>query len=132
MLGLALSIGSIIWLDLRLVGLGLRQQSVGDLFRQIIPISLVGFGIMFSTGALLFWSAPVDLYQSIFFRLKALLLLLAGLNALVFQVTMHPTIGEWGKAPVPPRNVRIMGALSLVLWTSVIVFGRATAYNVFH
>ena len=53
-LGLSLSVGTIALLDLRLLGLGLRREPVSQVMRQIMPWSLTGFAIMFSTGVLLF------------------------------------------------------------------------------
>jgi hypothetical protein len=57
------------------------------------------------------------------------LLVLAGANALRFETTAHKNMAEWDLAPVPPLNARITGAISLVLWTAIIITGRTMAYN---
>lgn len=130
-LGLAISVGVIVWLDLRLMGYGMRRQSVSQVFRQIIPIAIVGYTIMVISGVLLFWSNAARVYPNIFFRMKVVFLILAAVNALVFQVTTYKSMAEWDKAPIPPKRARLAGLLSLILWMAVIAAGRATAYNLF-
>jgi hypothetical protein len=71
-----------------------------------------GLSILLFTGALLFWSQPLRLYYSQFFRLKIMLLLLIGLSALL-----------------PARHARMAMALSLALWAGVILTSRGIAYR---
>ena len=71
----------------------------------------VGLSILLFTGALLFWSQPLRLYYSQFFRLKMLFIILAGLSSLL-----------------PGRHARVALALSLVLWAGVILASRGIAY----
>ena len=130
-LGLAISVGLLVWFDLRLVGWTMRHQPISVMHRQLMPWSLVGFSIMFLSGALLFWSNALRAYNSGFFQLKVLFLFLAAVNAIVFELTTKRRIAEWDKAPLPPKRVRLAGMLSLALWIAVITFGRATAYNLF-
>lgn len=130
-LGLAMSVGLLVWFDLRLVGLTMRHQPISVMHKQIMPWSLAGFSIMFLSGALLFWCNALRAYNSGFFQLKVLFLFLAGVNAIVFELTTKRSMADWDKAPIPPHKVRIAGVLSLVLWVAVIAFGRATAYNLF-
>jgi hypothetical protein len=83
---------------------------------------------MVISGILLFYAIPVRSYQNIFFRVKLLLLVAAGINAWVF----HPRgIQPWDKDPVPPRSARFAGYASLVLWMTIIFCGRMIAYNWF-
>ena len=130
-LGLALSVGLLVWFDLRLVGLTMRHQPISVMHQQLLPWSLVGFSIMFLSGVLLFWSNALRAYNSGFFQLKVLFLYFAGVNAIVFELMTKRSMAEWDKAPIPPKRVRLAGMLSLVLWVAVITFGRATAYNLF-
>jgi hypothetical protein len=130
-LALALSVGVLIWFDLRLMGWGMKHQPVSKVHKQIMPLALVGFAIMFITGFLLFWSEAEKCYLSGFFRAKVLFLALAGINAAVFEFTTKKSIEEWDKYPVPPRRARMAGMFSILTWALVIVAGRATAYNLF-
>jgi hypothetical protein len=128
-MALSLSVGTIAMIDLRLVGLAMRKVAVSEISKQLLPWALIGFGIMFSTGLLLFVAQPLKCYANIFFPIKMGLILLAGLNALVFQVTIYPTLVNWDQSPVPPFWARLMGALSLVLWVGVVAAGRTMAYK---
>ncbi len=130
-LALALSVGVLVWFDLRLVGWGMRHTAISKIHKQIMPWAIVGFAIMFISGILLFWSEAEKCYLSGFFRVKVLFLFLAGVNALVFEILTSKSMEEWDKYPVPPLKVRLAGTFSLVLWTAVISAGRATAYNLF-
>jgi hypothetical protein len=128
-LGLGLSIGTIVWFDLRLLGLKMTDRSVSELWRQLMPYAVAGFVVMFVSGSLLFWSEAVRAWNSIFFKIKLVALLLAGLNALIFQLTVYRSLALWDKQPVPPIQARIAGLLSLVLWGTIIAAGRTMAYT---
>jgi hypothetical protein len=94
-----------------------------------MPWSVAGFIVMFLTGGLLFWSQALKAYDSVFFRIKLLLLLLAGVNALVFQFTVYRSMATWDQAEVTPLKARITGGLSLLLWIGIIAAGRTMAYR---
>jgi hypothetical protein len=130
-LALAVSAGVLMWFDVRLMGWGLRHQPISRVHRQVMPLAFVGFIVMFATGFLLFWSEAEKCYLSNFFRAKVVFLLLAGLNAAIFELRTSKTIEEWDKFPIPPMSARMAGLISLASWTAVIAAGRATAYNLF-
>lgn len=128
-LGIAFSVGILLIVDLRLAGVLMRQERVSRVSGQLMPWSLAGFAVMFATGALLFWSQATKAWGSVFFRAKLVLLILAAINALVFELTLRPGIVAWDTAEKPPFRARIAGILGLVLWAGVIVAGRTMAYN---
>jgi hypothetical protein len=130
-LTLCLFIGTAVMLDLRLLGLTLRRVPVSELFERLLPWTSAGFAIMVVSGALLFYAIPVRTYQSIFFRIKVIMLLLAALNVWVFHRKTERSMSEWDLAPVTPRGARVAATLSLVLWAGIIVAGRMIAYNWF-
>lgn len=127
--GIVLVLGTIWTVDLRLLGLRMRREPVWDVTQQLLPWTWVGFVFMFSTGSLLVWSEPLRLYNSPFFRAKLILLMLAGLNALTFHVTIYRKVTTWGQAPVPPLRARIAGFVSLITWMSVVAAGRSIGYG---
>jgi uncharacterized membrane protein SirB2 len=129
LLGIALSVGMLCWFDLRLLGLVLRDEPVSKVWKQVMPVAFVGFTLMFVTGVLLFWAEAFTAFHSVHFWIKMLLLVLAGVNALRFETTAHRNMTEWDLAPVPPLNARMTGAISLILWTAIIITGRTMAYN---
>ena len=129
LLGIALSVGMLCWFDLRLMGLALPDQPVSKVWRQVMPAALIGFVLMFVTGLFLFWAEAIRAYASVHFWIKIALLVVAGVNALTFEATAHRNMAEWDLSPVPPLRARVTGAVSLVLWTAIIITGRTMAYN---
>jgi Family of unknown function (DUF6644) len=128
-LALGLSVGTVLWFDLRLMGVAMQQHTVSEAFDHVRKWMLLGFTIMFVTGGLLFWSLAERCYVSGYFLLKLILLALAGINVAVYHFTIDRTRDQWGKAPVPPLQARIVGFISIVLWAGVIAAGRIMAYT---
>ena len=128
-LGLALSIGTVIWFDLRLMGVALRREPISVVFAQLRPWILTGFAIMFATGGLLFAARATEAFGSVYFRAKIALLIAGGLNVAIFHATIDRRRDEWDLAPRPPLPVRVAGLLSLVLWFAIIAAGRIMAYT---
>jgi hypothetical protein len=127
-LGIVLVAGVIMLVDLRLLGLGLRSVPIRQLVARIVPATLWGFALMVASGGLLFFSEAVKMYHSPAFRIKMLLLALAGLNALVFHGTVYRDAERWDPATAPVR-ARLAGLISLILWIGIIAAGRAIAYG---
>jgi hypothetical protein len=130
-LTLCLFVGLASLLDLRLLGLALTSVPASRVIDRYMPFMQVGFAIMVVTGLLLFYAIPVRSYQSVWFRAKAIMLVLAGLNALLFHSRVFRRIREWDTAAVPPRAARAAGGLSLFFWAAIIVSGRFIAYSWF-
>ena len=128
-LGLALSVGTVMWFDLRLIGVTMRRDSVTSVFAQVRPWMMAGFAIMFTTGALLFSARATDAYESTYFRIKAGLLVLGALNVVLFHSTIDRQRAQWDTAERPPLRARMAGILSLILWFGIIAAGRIMAYN---
>ena len=127
-MGLALSVGTVMWFDLRLLGVAMRRDTVSSVFTQVRPWMFLGFAVMFMTGALLFASRAVDAYESTYFRIKTGLLILGALNIVLFHTTIDRQRHEW-ETSMPPVRARLAGAASLVLWFGIIAAGRIMAYN---
>jgi hypothetical protein len=127
-LGLGLSVGIILWLDLRLIGLTLRDESVSQVISQLEPWAISGFIVMFLSGSLLFLSEPLKCYTAIAFRLKFVMLILAGLNVWYFHAKIYPKVAEWDQSSTIPWQARMVGYVSMVLWFGIIIAGRWTAY----
>jgi hypothetical protein len=128
-LGLAFSVGTIFWFDLRLIGAGLRRYSVSETFGYVRPWMFGGFALMMITGAILFWAHAVQAYGSGYFRVKLILLILAGANIAAFHLTIDKHRAAWDDLPIPPPRVRLAGAASLVLWFGIVAVGRLMAYT---
>jgi hypothetical protein len=113
------------------MGLTMRRARVSDLNRSLAPWFLVGFAMMFVSGALLFAGFASAAYGNLFFRIKIAVIVLAGLNALYFHFTTGRTLPAWDAAPLPPAAVRFAGLSSLVMWSVVVLAGRMMSYTMF-
>jgi hypothetical protein len=122
-----LMFGTIVFLDLRLIGVGLTRRRVSDVAEQLLPWTWVGWALMFISGAFIFTSDPVRYYESFFFRIKMALMMLAGLNALVFHFTVYRGVSAWDQG-IAPARARFSGAVSLVSWIAIVITGRAVGY----
>lgn len=130
-LSLGLFVGTAVINDLRLLGWTMNRVPVSEVTGRLLPWTQMGFAVMMATGLLLFYASPVRYYHNIFFRLKVLLLIVAGLNAFVFHRGIHRRVAEWDLDPMLPREARVAGAVSLVAWALIVVSGRMIAYNWF-
>ena len=129
LLGMALMMAPVMMYDFRLIGVRWTAEPVSKVKWSFLPVTFFGFVLMVVTGVLLFWSEPVKCYKSVYFRIKVVALILAGLNALVFHSTIDRTTAQWDTTTPPPFRARMAGVLSLTLWAAVIFAGRYTAYN---
>jgi len=129
LLGLALIMGPVLMLDFRLAGIAWKDTPVSKIAKTFVPYSLFGAAIMFITGILLFCAEAVRCYNSGWFRVKLVLLFVAGANALYFHMKTQSTWSTWDTLAIPPPEARRAGVLSMVFWTGVIFAGRWTAYN---
>ena len=130
-LTLTVFVGTALMLDLRLLGMTMTRVPASEVRTRLLPWTTAGFLVMMTTGALLFYAAPMLRYQNVFFRLKMVTLVLAGLNVWVFRSTVYRAIAEWDLDPVPPRRARMAGGLSLALWAVMITLGRMIPYQLY-
>ena len=116
-------------IDLRLLGKTMTGVPVSQVVSRLLPWSEAGFLVMVVTGSLLFYAAPLARYENIFFRLKMAALTAAVVNIWLFRRNVYRRVGDWDFDPVPPRRVRMVGALSLILLALIITTGRMMAYQ---
>lgn len=128
-LTLSVFVGTAVMLDLRLLGLTMTRVPVSEVMARLLPWTTAGFLVMVTSGALLFYAAPLVRYQNFFFRLKMMTLVLAGVNVWVFRNTVYRRVAEWDLDAVPPRSARVAAGLSLVFLAVLITAGRMMAYQ---
>jgi hypothetical protein len=122
--GLVTLVGTMMALDLRLMGFWLQRWPVSSLMKKILPWTWSAFGVMLLTGSGLFISDPLRFFYNTAFRIKILLILAAGLNAVIFQLTSFRSLPEWDAKSRTPAGAKIAGLVSLLLWFGVVAAGR--------
>jgi hypothetical protein len=128
LVGIALLVGSIIVLDLRLLGLS-RTLPVRRLASHVLPWSVAGLALILPSGLAMFVAHASDLMGNPVFVLKICLIMAAGINAAVFHAGVFRGAAAWDVDAMPPLVARAAAALSILLWISVIACGRLLAYT---
>ncbi|OYU71142.1 MAG: hypothetical protein CFE28_14750 [Alphaproteobacteria bacterium PA2] len=131
LLSLMLFAGTILFVDLRLLGATFQRTPVSVLSRRVLPMTVFGFALMIVTGMALFFAKPLFYYHNIWFRAKLVFLALAMINIVVFHVRARRNQEKWDALPKPPADTRLLAALSLTSWVLVITLGRFMAYSWF-
>jgi len=127
-LGITVVVGTVAVLDLRLLGLIMKREPVTRIARQVLPWTWAGFSLMFVTGLLLSIAESATNYYNWAFRAKLILLLLVGINTLIFHLTTYRSVSKWDMATTTPLHARAAAVCSLSLWGGIIVAGRMIAY----
>ena len=128
-IGLALVFGTIAVIDLRLLGVASTERSFQRMASDILKWTWAAFALTALTGSLMFMTNAVVYSHNVYFRTKIALLVLAGLNTLVFELTAGRTMHRWDQAPSAPPIGRAVAALSLVIWIAVIFAGRIIGFT---
>jgi hypothetical protein len=129
-LGLIFSVGILLWVDLRMLGVVLRGRGLSEVYGSLSRWFLAGFAVMILSGAALFAGFATSAYENTYFRIKIVVILFAGINAIAF----HALLGRMpahADAGVPSGVVRSAGVLSIVFWAVVVLCGRMMSYTLF-
>ena len=126
-LGIALLVGPAFMFDLRLLGFS-KQLPINGLAKHLLPWSQRSLLLVIPSGILLFITNAEALGQDRTFWIKMVLLALAGLNALVFHKFTSLQLTQWNTISTAPAGARMTAVFSIILWTSIITFGRLLPY----
>jgi hypothetical protein len=125
--GMCALVGGVAIFDMRVLGVA-KGLSLSAL-RRLLPLSFMGFGANLLTGILFFVSNPIGYEANQAFRIKMLFVLLAGVNALWFELAFGRQVPSWGPGVEAPRAAKTGCFVSLALWASVIIAGRLMPFN---
>ena len=125
LVGLAVVGGAVLLVDFRLLGLGLRRQPVAALARDAQPWLIGGVLFMIGSGVPLFLAEAIKCYYSFAFWTKMAALALA----IIFSFTVRRRVALAGEARVTPFWMRVVGATSILLWSTVGWGGRWIGFS---
>lgn len=123
-LSLAIMLGAIVMLDLRVLGWAALRYSVSSLNRELVPWSAAAFLIANITGLAMFITRASHHVENPAFQIKMLLLLLAAVNIGFFHFRVLRSVGTWDIESQAPLAARAAAASSLLLWVGVTLAGR--------
>jgi hypothetical protein len=122
LIGLTLLVGTILMVDLSLLGLGIGRQPVSQITRELNSLTTIGLTIMLASGPLILSSEAVRCYKTSAFWVKMILLAIA----MTFHFTIHKRV-TLAEEPVPRQTAGIVATSSLALWVGVALAGKAIA-----
>jgi hypothetical protein len=128
-LGLTMVFGTILIVDLRLLGLASRRRPFTAIAGDVLKWTWLAFAVTATTGALMFITNAGTYYHNAYFRAKMALLVLSGLNTLAFSLTARRSLHAWDRNAAAPAAGRTVAALSLVIWIGVIFLGRWVGFT---
>jgi len=122
-------IGTIVIVDLRLLGLASTKRPFAELSRQVLPFTWAAFVIAVIAGVLLFISRATEYFVNPAFWIKMLLIVLAGINMIIFEFITVRGVQKWNMDPIPPAPARLAGGISIASWALVLVCGRLIGFT---
>ena len=127
-LAIAFVVGSILTVDLRLVGVTALRYAVSRMTKELIPWTWAAFVVAVVTGTGLFMTRASVYVENPAFQIKFVLLILACVNMAFFQFRTFRSVSGWDTSATIPLDARIAGAASLILWSGVVLAGRWTGH----
>jgi hypothetical protein len=125
-IGLSLLVGSIGAFDLRLLGV-MKRVPIAALHR-LIPWGILGFALNICSGLMFVLTEPDQYILNSSFHLKLLFLTIAGINASLFYLTSWRTVFGTVDVYEAPRRAKVIAAISLSAWVTVIICGRLITF----
>ena len=105
-------VGTIVLLDLRILGVAFRNQALSVLAEQLRPWTWIGVGAVAVSGLLLFATEAGSFATVTPFRLKMLVIVLAVVSALASEWS----VPKWDRAPAMPVTAKVVALISILLW----------------
>jgi len=127
--GLSLVVGTVLVINLRLLGLASVDRPFRRMSSEILTWTWGAFVLTVLAGALMFITNAEVYFHNVYFRTKLTLLALAGLNVLVFQLTANRTVDRWDRSRSAPPIGRAVAVLTMAIWIGAIFAGRMIGFT---
>jgi len=112
-------VGTIVLIDLRVLGVAARSQSVSRLAGQLFPWTWTALGLALFSGFVMFATGAGDFYPDRVFRVKIGVIALA----LIFTFIVQRNVPKWDRAPSISAGGKLLAFISLALWVGTILAG---------
>jgi hypothetical protein len=127
-LSVAAIMGSIVLIDLKVLGLALPSQPTGELVRRLLPWTWGALPIQFVSGLIFVLARPQSYAVNPVFRAKFMMLVPAVVLAAAFARPISTDADFWERSPGRRAAAKVVAACSLALWIGVVLAGRWIAY----
>lgn len=116
-------VGTIALIDLRVLGVASRRQSIAKVAGQLFPWTWTALGLALLSGFVMFGTDAGDFYPDKVFRVKMAVILLA----LLFSVIIQQNVRNWDRLPFLSSGAKLVALVSLLLWVGAILAGVEVA-----
>jgi len=120
--------GLILLTDLRILGIAWTRYPIQEILEKTRTFKKHGLILMLILGFLLFGCKAEEYYYNAFFKMKLALLILLGINYLIFRGSVYNKGAELDRMPTAPGYAKLAAALSLFLWIAIACSGRGIGY----
>lgn len=129
-IAITLVVGSVMIVDLRVLGLTSASKRISELSEEVLPWTWGAFLVAVVSGAFLFAAKAHAYFDNLNFRLKMVLMLAAGLNMMVFHFIPYRTVRNWDVGRPAPAQAKLACGLSLAFWVLIVAMGRWIGFSI--
>ena len=123
-LAISMVFGSVVAVDSRMIGIAWKDRSLSRIESDVLPYTWGAFALAVLAGSLMFTAHAVEYMQNPYFLIKMGLIVLAGVNMLIFHFVTSRDRASWNNAKQTPFKVKFAGVVSILLWIGAIGAGR--------
>jgi uncharacterized membrane protein YgdD (TMEM256/DUF423 family) len=127
--GIALVLGSVLMIDLRILGWAGMDQTLRQTTSRFGPWLTAALFLLLATGALMVIGEPVRELLTFSFWLKMFLVAVGTLTAALFRITLRKHEPQWEETLVTRRSLKLLAILTFLVWACIIILGRLIAYD---
>jgi len=128
-IGIAMVMGSVLMLDLRILGLTWTDQTLRQTTDRFGPWLTSALWLLLITGVLMVVGEPVRELVTFSFWLKMTLVAIGALVAVLFQRSLRRNERAWEDGHVHRATTKAMALITFAIWTAIIILGRLIAYD---
>jgi hypothetical protein len=127
--GIGLVLGSVLMIDLRVLGWAGMDQTLRQTTTRFGPWLTAALCLLLATGALMVIGEPVRELVTFSFWLKMLFVAVGTVIAAIFQITLRKHEQQWEETIVNRRSIKCLAVLTFLIWVCIIILGRLIAYD---